>query len=353
MNDQPAIEEIKEGYNPLSDIRGVLKPFFIYLRRKFLILVLASVLGGGLGVFYYFKQQPKYQAETTFILEDKSAASGLSGLASQFGINVGSFSSGSGMFSGDNILNILSSKKVVEKVLLSNVDDSLYVNKTLADIYLESVETKKSQQRNHDFSFLDSVKQLNPLQDSILNDVYERILKKNLQVERLSRQGSIIRVAVTASNSLFARLLSERLVTEASRLYLEVKTSTAQANIEDLQRRSDSILILLNRKSYSAATSQPLDFNPGIKSAMVPAEIVSRDKTVLATLYSEVIKNLEMSKLMLSQQTPVIQILDKPSILLSDNKKGLLFWIIVFSFVSITFSFIMLGVFYFFSETKK
>jgi uncharacterized protein involved in exopolysaccharide biosynthesis len=91
----------------------------------------------------------------------------------------------------------------------------------------------------------------------------------------------------------------------------------------------------LNNKSFAAAARQPLDINPGIRTAIVPVEIATRDKTVLATLYAEVTKNLEASKLLLSQQTPVIQLLDQPEHLLDDNKKGLLFLLIVFGFVTL------------------
>jgi uncharacterized protein involved in exopolysaccharide biosynthesis len=75
-----------------------------------------------------------------------------------------------------------------------------------------------------------------------------------------------------------------------------------------------------------------LDVNPGLKDAIVPVEITTRDKAVLATLYTEVTKNLEASKLLLSQQTPVIQLLDEPGYLLRDNKKRLLMVLFAFSF---------------------
>jgi hypothetical protein len=168
--------------------------------------------------------------------------------------------------------------------------------------------------------------------NSVLNVIFESIIKKNVVPERTSKQGSIIRVKVTASDCLFARLMSERLVNEAARLYMNIRVGTAQDNIHQLQSRSDSLLMLLNSKSYSTAASQPLDVNPGMKTAIVPSEIGTRDKTVLATLYAEVTKNLEASKLLLSQQTPVIQLLDRPGILLDDNKMGLLFLLIVSSF---------------------
>jgi hypothetical protein len=143
------------------------------------------------------------------------------------------------------------------------------------------------------------------------------------------------------------------MVRAAANLYLDIKTGTAQANISKLQRRSDSLLVLLNHKSYVAAANQPLDINPGVKSAVVPLEIVSRDKTVLATLYAEVTKNLEASKLILSQQTPVIQILDRPGQLLNDNKRSLTYMLIVTPVAGIVIYFILAFPFFLWSDRSK
>ena len=71
-----------------------------------------------------------------------------------------------------------------------------------------------------------------------------------------------------------------------------------------------------------------------MRAAIVPSEIANRDKTVIATLYAEVTKNLEISRELLSQQTPVIQVLDQPGELLPDNRKGLAFLVIIFSIVA-------------------
>lgn len=320
--------------------------------RRWWVLLLAFLVGAMLGVWYYYRQKPKYKAEITFILEERSSSgSSLAGLASQFGFNVGSLSGGT-MFSGDNILNILTSKKIVQQVLLSTDNHG----ETLADLYLDFTGIKKSWQKKPafaSFKFAGISDPLTPVQDSVLNDIYQAIIKKNLEAGRVGKQSTIISVKATSPDCVFARLLVERLVDAASKLYLDVKTNNAQSNIDELQRRSDSLLVLLNRKSYTAAVSQPLDFNPGVRSAIVPTEIATRDKTVLAALYGEVTKSLEMSKLMLAQQTPVIQILDRPSILLSDNKKGLSFLILVFSFVSFAFFFVVLCASYFLRLGKK
>jgi uncharacterized protein involved in exopolysaccharide biosynthesis len=330
--------EIKEEYYSLGDISNLIKSFFFFLLKKWWILLIAVIGGAGAGMILYNTQKPKYEAVCSFILEEKSGGgSGLAGLASQFGFDIGGMTGGGSIFTGDNILNILTSKKVVHSVLLSPVDDTGTSGKTLADLYLalSKKDAKKKDLNTIDISNLYNTG--NPQKDSILNAIYESVVKKNLQVERVSKQGSIIKVQVTAADQDFARLMTERLVEEARKLYFDIRLGTAQENIRSMQRRSDSLLMLLNNKSYRAAASMPLDLNPGIRTGTVPGEIATRDKTVLATLYAEVTKNLEASKLMLSQQTPVIQVLDRPGHFLEDNKRSMPFMLVIAAFAAFVF----------------
>lgn len=326
-----------DEYYSLSDIVANVKAFLRYLLKRWWVFVLAALVGIACGYFYYLRQKPRYEAVSTFILEDKSSGggNGLAGLASQFGLNITSISGGGSIFSGDNILNILKSKNVVQRVLLSSVESE--GGFTLADSYLQFNGLKKSWQDKAGLaaiSFTNVKQPLTPLQDSVLNLIYERLIKSNLSVDRTSKQGTIIKVLVSAPDRAFARLMTERLIDEASKMYLDIRVGTAVTNIKQLENKADSLLVLLNIKSYRVAANQPLDINPGIRTATVPTEIANRDKTVLATLYAEVVKNLEASKLILSQQTPVIQVLDRPAYLLDDHKRGLLFVLVVSCFIT-------------------
>lgn len=343
------MEEKKEENLLQIDILGIVQSFLKYLRKKWLQLLLCGIFGAALGVGYYFIQKPRYEAVTTFILEEKSAGSGgLAGLASQFGFNIGSMTSGGSIFAGDNILDILLSKQILYKALLSRPDTVQGAkSQTLADIFLSYKGWKKkwsSKPYLKDISYqgIVDIQMLTPRQDSVLTLIYESLLKNSLIVDRLNKKGSIIKVRVTAPDRLFARSLTEKLVDEAAKLYLDIKTGTAQANIDNMQRRADSLLYLLNRKSYNVAAIQPLDMNPGVKSAVVPTEIAIRDKSVLGTLYAEVTKNLEASKLLLSQQTPVIQILDRPGLLLEDKKSKIIYLIVVGGLLA-GFAYVMLA----------
>lgn len=274
---------------------------------------------------------------------------GLGSIASQFGIDVGGMGGG-GIFSGDNILDILKSRKIVQQVLLTQVDSTVKQSPTLADLYLDFSNLKTKWKKRPDLTalnFRDLKPALNQTSDSVLNIIYKQILKKNLFAERVSKKGTIIEVKMISQNDIFSKLMTERLVQEAGKMYLLIKVGTAQQNINRMQRRSDSLLSLLNNKSYTAAASQLLDVNPGLRTAIVPVEIATRDKTVIATLYTEVTKNLELSKLMLSQQTPVIQLLDRPGLSLFDNKRTLSFLVIAGSFIALSICFALLSMVYF------
>jgi hypothetical protein len=333
------MQEKKQGYYTLAEVVDVVRSFVSYMRKKWLLLLVAVVAGAGLGFGYSLIQKPKYQAVTTFLLEEKSGGGGsLAGLASQFGFDLGSAAGGNSIFAGDNILDILRSKVIVHKVLLSKVDPAKgAASPTLADLFIDFNNWKKNWPANDltsiDFTKVGESGDLLPRQDSVLNIVHQYLLKKSIAVDRLNKKGSIIWVQVSSQNPLFARLLTGRLVEEASKMYLSLKTGMAQAGINRLQRRADSLLVLLNTKSYSAAASQILDANPGVKTSAVPVEIAMRDKTVISTLYIEITKNLEASKLLLAQQTPAIQVLDGPEELLSDKRKGLFILLIVGGFV--------------------
>jgi uncharacterized membrane protein len=322
--------EQEKSEHSLTDIINYFKQFALYLKNKWLWLILVGLLSAAIGLGIYYLQKPKYEAVCTFILEEKNVSGGLAGLASQFGFDMSSMSGGS-LFAGDNILEIITSRNIVNKVLLSRKESNN--PETFADLYLEFSELKKGYAKK---TYLAGVnfnnvnkKNLSLLQDSILFVIYKRIVKNNLFVERTNKKGSIIKVTVKSPNEYFSKYMSDRVVLEAANLYINIKTNTSQTNIANLQKRADSLLYLLNAKTYSAASFQIINANPALRTAMVPIEIQARDKTIAGTVYAEVVKNLETAKMMLAQQTPIIQILDTATLPLEDNKLRKLIFIVI------------------------
>jgi hypothetical protein len=312
----------------LGDVIESIKRFFSYLRSQVLMIALCAVIGLVLPLVYRAMQKPAYAASTTFILEEKSAGGGgLAGIASQVGLDLGSLGSGSSLFTGDNILDIIKSRVIIEKVLLTPISGS--AGKTLADLYLDFTGLGERLPAPVSFAIPAAARAEAPAhsvyQDSVLYVMYEQIAKKNVSVDRLNKKGSIFKIVTVSQNQVFSKNFAERLLKETTTYYVNVKTSTAAANVKRLQARGDSLLRVLNAKSYNAASFQILDPNVAYKSMSVPAEVSSRDKSIVFSIYAEVTKNLEMSRIALVSQTPVIQLLDVPKYPLMDDRKSYLF----------------------------
>jgi hypothetical protein len=306
----------------LGDVIESIKRFFGYLRSQFVLIALCGILGLVLPLIYRALQKPAYAASTTFILEEKSATGGgLAGIASQVGLDLGSLGSGSSLFTGDNILDIIKSRVIIEKVLLTPISGNS--GKTLADLYLEF--SGMGEKLPAPVSFASPSVAHTVYQDSVLYVMYDQIAKKNVSVDRLNKKGSIFKIVTVSQNQVFSKNFAERLLKETTTYYVNVKTSTAAANVKRLQARGDSLLRVLNAKSYNAASFQILDPNVAFKSMSVPAEVSSRDKSIVFSIYAEVMKNLEMSRIALVSQTPVIQLLDVPKYPLMDDRKSYLF----------------------------
>ena len=310
----------------LGDVIESIKRFLSYLRSQGKLIVLFGVIGLVLPLIYRATQKPAYAASTTFILEEKSAnGGGLAGIASQVGLDLGSLGSGSSLFTGDNILDIIKSRVIIEKVLLTPITGTS--GKTLADLYLEFSGMGEKLPTPVSFAIPAAGGEVahSVYQDSVLYVMYDQIAKKNVSVDRLNKKGSIFKIVTVSQNQVFSKNFAERLLKETTTYYVNVKTSSALANVKRLQARGDSLLRVLNAKSYTAASYQILDPNVAFKAMSVPAEVSSRDKSIVFSIYAEVTKNLEMSRIALVSQTPVIQLLDVPKYPLMDDRKSYLF----------------------------
>jgi capsular polysaccharide biosynthesis protein len=300
--------------------------------KLLLVIVSTTTL---IALLAYLAQKPNYEAKASFILtESNPSGGGLSSLGAQFGIDIAGLTGKSGLFAGDNILDILKSRTIVEKVLLSKVDSSLGSNSaTLIDLYLDFSKLKNKWKNispelaGVQFNSID--KNNIRLQDSVLYVVYKQIVKKNFNAERLNKKGSIILINSQSTNEQFSKLLTERTLKASRDMYIDIKTSNAQANVTRLEREADSLKKILNAKSYQTASLMVADANPAYKQGLVPMELTQRDKTIAMSIYGELVKQLELSKWALAQQTPVIQILDMPKYPLEDNKFKFIVYLLV------------------------
>ncbi len=301
--------------------------------RKWWRVLIAAALGGGLALLFAFKQEVTYTAKLNFLVEEGSGGGGgLSALAGQFGFDLGGLGGGKGLLSSDNVMVYLKSRSLAKEVLMTAYDSAGQLS--LADVFAKVTYSSKKWKKKFpavgEISF-PITGTTSRLQDSLLYEMAEKVNRKYLIIDKPDKKASFVEVTASMPDEILSKLYCERLVGIATKRYVEGKVTIQQTNVNRLQRRADSLSALLFKRTYTAAAAQEnvLDINPALKSALVAPEVAGRDKLLLTTLYGEVVKNLEISKVALTQETPTIQIIDRPDLPLIENNPNKLLFLLV------------------------
>jgi hypothetical protein len=321
---------LKELLNELAAIRG-------YLLLYWKLILLISAVGAGIGFYIAYSIKPLYHARTTFVAEEGKTGGTLASLAGQFGLEVGGGSSNGNIFAGENLLLYIESEGLVRETLLTPYDND--TSTTLADKFAVFEGYQERWNKNEkvspiNFSYF-KADNLPRKEDSLLQVIISSV-KKSLIVTKPEKKASFIEVKIVSKDECWSKTFVERLVAIATKHYVISKTKVKAENVMLLQKRADSLGALLNSTTYTAAASQQVlvDANPALRTAPVNAEISTRQKMMLATIFAEVVKNLELSKFSLSQETPVIQIVDRSYLPLKREKPSKLVYLLVGGFLA-------------------
>lgn len=314
----------------LKELILKLQDWVRYLRSKWLIILIAGIIGGALGLAYSIYKKPMYTATLTFALEERSSGGSLgayAGLASQFGIDLGGGGGTSGVFSGDNIMELMKSRLMVTKALLSGIS----VNgrkESLADYYIGFNHFrdawKKSGRVPADLSFPVNVNpdSLSFTKDSLMGNFYQQILDNNLTVDKPNNKLSIVAVTCKSFDEVFAKYFTDALVKNVTVFYVQTRTERSTTSVEVLQNRLDSVRKAFSGALYGTAINTDQNLNPARAVVGVPRIKNQTEVQILGAEYAELVKNLEVAKMGLLQETPLIQIIDKPIIPLKESKLG-------------------------------
>jgi hypothetical protein len=289
-----------------------------YLKTQWRKLVLISLLGGVGGYFYAKFQKPKYTAKLTFALaEGGDKLGGISSIASQFGFDLGGGSAGA--FSGDNLVELMKSRLLIEKTLLTPID-SFGKTKFLVNQYIDFKKPKKPKPRKPSDPIPVT---FNPAtienryfsihQDSFLAKLsFDFIEDNNLQVSKLDKKLAIVRVSFTSEDEWFAKNFTQILTQNVTEFYVETKTGQMRKNVRMLEHKVDSVKQALGRAMYGVASE--VDGNQYLVRgvAKVPQAKKQLEVQVLSVAYGEMIKNLELSRTMMARDQPLIQLIDQP-----------------------------------------
>jgi uncharacterized protein involved in exopolysaccharide biosynthesis len=310
--------------------------WFTYFKSKWKIIFIAGILGGFLGLGYAFTKKTVYTAKLSFVIEEKggSSSGGLATLAAQFGLSGGG--DGGSLFSGSNIIELLKSRFLIEKTLLSTVNingkSDLLINRYIQFNKLDQAWTKKINLATLKFTDDDRNK-FTLQQDSVLGMISGGLINGSVEVAQQDKKLSIINISVKSTDEVFAKVFSEKLIETVTDFYIETKTKKSRSNVLLLQNRADSVQRELNAALYGRA--QFGDQNMGLirQQAAVPKLKQEMKVQMLGTLYGELVKNLEFAKLTLMREEPLVQIIDQPIMPLPKARLGKLKAMVVGGFL--------------------
>lgn len=340
-------QDIQDDEISLKEVILKLQEWYRYLLSKWKTILIAGIIGGLLGLTYAWLKKPVYTAECTFVLQEEGPGGGLgqySGLASMVGIDIGG-GGGNGIFTGDNIIELYKSRSMIQKTLLTPADfngkKELLINRFIAFNKLRKDWEKKARLKNISFNIPET--QFTLQHDSILGELVKDIRNNYLTVEKPDKKLSIISVKVNAKDELFAKAFTDKIVENVNDFYIQTKTKKSAANLAILQKQADSVRRVLNASIGGIASS--VDANPNANMALqvlrVPSQKKQVDVQANSAMYAEIVKNLEIAKISLRKEMPLIQVVDRPVLPLEKDRlgkaKGLILGGIIAGFLIVMF----------------
>ena len=335
----------------LKEILLGVREWWKYLISNWLIIILFGMIGCLLGFYYAYNKKVLYVATTTFVLEDTQGAGGslgsLAGLASMAGVDV---NAGGSIFQGDNIMELYKSRNIIISTLLGKSDNP---NKKsyLIDQYIAFNDLKQKWAKRPDLLKIrfrmdglrgkDSIMTPSRIRDSVLSEIYVDIVKNYLVVSKPDKKLSIINVVIKSPDEQFSKSFNDAIVTNVNDYYLHTKTKKSLENVRIMQQKADSVRSVMNGAIYRAV--EVADATPNLNitrqvQRVAPAQKAQFSAETNKAILSSLVQNLEMSKLSLMKETPLLEIVDQPVFPLPKDRFGKLKWLIIggFAFALVT-----------------
>ena len=322
-------QQIDNDEISLKELIQKIQEWIAYLKTQWKLIIGIAALGGIIGFVYASFQKPIYLATTTFVLEEDKGGGGMGGamgLASSFGFDLGG--GGGGLFTSSNIIELMKSRLVVEKTLLNPVQVA-GKEISLANYYIQINKlnegwAKKPSLSNINFPVNADRSKFSLEQDSILYGISSGLTKNSLVIAQKDKKVSIISLTVKTESELFSKLFCEQLLKETSDFYIETKSKKSRLNVDILQHQADSIRAELNSAITGVATASDnvYNLNPALNVKRTPSTRRQVDVQANTAILTQLVAQLELSKVSLRKETPLVQIIDRPILPLGKDKVG-------------------------------
>ncbi len=323
--------------NTTSKEENSLKSIFVsllivvpFLKREWKKIFLGSLIGLVIGIAIELKRSKEQtlQSKIVFVLEnDNSGGGGLSEIASTLGIGGGAVSGGS-LFSGENFQELLKTKIIYRKALLTKVkfgnQEDYFGNFFLRKGKLEENEWSHLPPQFFTYVFKNpDVTNLSPEDKNLLNTIYE-YLKDNTLVTQKNAKSSFQTLTVETHNDTLSYLWSKLFLKTVTDYYIETKTKKSKELLKVMENRTDSLRSALYYTQGKLANYNDQNQQIIFQRAKIISERLQMTNNQLQGLYFEAARNLDNLRFSLVKEAPLLTIIEDTElpILASEYRYG-------------------------------
>ncbi len=338
-----------KNQNIPKDWQAISVSTFRYLLKYWYLVLLGALIGGAIGFIKVYKKKPVYIATFNFVLStDQKDRNAFAGLASQLGFD-GITSSPDNIFSGDNIIELFKSRKLIGSALQSIVDSTSH--QTLLN-YIVQNEYPKAYKSLGPFS-------QNPTTYSpIKTKLYRKIITEvglSFSVFKKDKKLIFYMISANSTNPNIAYYVSKYMLGETSDYFIDTKTKVAATSVQLLQHEADSLArVLSGTAANSAATlDRTYNLNPSLSIQRSGLMFSQAKVTAFGGAYSEVMRNLEIAKINLQKETPLYRIIDEPELPLIAEPTGKTKHVLITTIIGLVLITLLLGGDYLYKNLYK
>ena len=316
--------------NDEASFKGIIVTISDYkneLKKRLLIILAVAIIFSLIGFGFSRSQEDQYNAVISFIVEDQSEGSNLStisGMANMIGIDMGGSATSS--FNQQNIIELLKSRKIIERTLNNTckiegksdllINHYIRINNLITDSSTINLSS-------------------NYYNDSITSIVWFRIIDRDMEILFQNDDANIINLSFESLDAELAKNFTEIVIDEISEMYIDYQTEKSRNVLDNLQSRSDSIFKSLKTSERNFAKVKDNNMRVMTASGRLEELQYMREVEILQAVYLELRKNIELSHMSVLNETPLIQIVDKPVLPLENINRSNLFWIVIFTFLGV------------------
>ena len=307
---------LPEDQFSFKDIVTKLISFKNLIGRNWKILILSAVIGTGAGYLldFFTKKPAIYIAKIVFNMETGGGSDngGLSGLANAFGISAGG-SASSGLFIGDNFIELLKTKNLYNRAVLTKVKvngkEEIFGNYYLRTSGLLKDELENDVEMQTFHFHHDKYEEATANERKKVRLVQDYLMPYTL-VANDSKKATFLTLSVTSRNDTLSYIWANLYLRIVTDFYKETKTQKSRELMVLVEHRVDSLKRILYSTQNAAARFADQNQQVIVQEGLVQQQRLQTNSGQIQALYFEAAKNLDNIKFSMAKETPLLTRID-------------------------------------------